>query len=210
MPEGQYITFLIAITVLTMVPGADTVIVIRNSLRGGFRDGATTSLGICSGLFVHAGISAGGLSLVLLGSAQLFLAVKLAGAAYLCWLGLSSARSALRGTRADFTVSAAAGNISTLRSLREGFLSNVLNPKPIIFYMAFLPQFIDPSGNAVVQALALAAAHFAISMLWQCLLAGMVNKARLLLTSGRVKRILDGMTAAVLLWLGVQLACAES
>lgn len=210
MVEGQFITFLIAITVLTMVPGADTVMVTRNSLRGGFRDGALTSLGICSGLFVHAVVSAGGLSLILLGSAHLFGTVKLAGAGYLIWMGLSSARQAWRGPEAGFSVSASGRAVPVSRSLREGFLSNVLNPKTIVFYMAFLPQFMDPAGNPVTQALAMAGIHFVISMIWQCLLAVMVDRAKLLLASSRARRVLDGLTASVLLGLGFKLALDDA
>lgn len=210
MAEDQTIAFLIAITVLTMVPGADTVMVTRNSLRGGFRDGALTSLGICCGLFVHAVISAGGLSLILLGSAKLFAAVKLVGAAYIIWLGLVSARSALRGPAADFAITTPGNGASVWRSLREGFLSNVLNPKTIIFYMAFLPQFMDPAGNAVLQAMAMAGVHFVIGMIWQCSLAAMLDKAKNLLTSGKARRIMDGLTASVLLGLGVRLALADN
>lgn len=210
MAEDQTIAFLIAITVLTMVPGADTVMVTRNSLRGGFRDGALTSLGICCGLFVHAVISAGGLSLILLGSAKLFAAVKLVGAAYIIWLGLVSARSALRGPAADFAITTPGNGASVWRSLCEGFLSNVLNPKTIIFYMAFLPQFMDPAGNAVLQAMAMAGVHFVIGMIWQCSLAAMLDKAKNLLTSGKARRIMDGLTASVLLGLGVRLALADN
>ncbi|WP_147822444.1 LysE family translocator [Salidesulfovibrio onnuriiensis] len=209
MAEGQFIAFFIAISILTMVPGADTVMVLRNSLRGGFRDGSVTSLGICSGLFVHAVVSAGGLSLILLGSAKLFTAVKLVGAGYLIWLGLISARNALRGPAAGFDVRASAAGFSVLRSLREGFLSNVLNPKTILFYMAFLPQFMDPHKGALGQAVFMAGIHFVIAMIWQCLLAAMVDRARLLLASGRVRRALDGVTSAVLVGLGLRLALEE-
>lgn len=85
--------FLIAITILTLTPGLDTALVIRNTTRGGFHDGAVTSLGICLGLFVHASFSALGISVILTQSAELFTLVKSVGAAYLIWLGISSLRS---------------------------------------------------------------------------------------------------------------------
>ncbi len=210
MGESQFITFFIAITVLTLAPGADTVMVARNSLRGCFRDGAVTSLGICSGLFVHATVSAGGLSLILLGSARLFGAVKLLGSAYLIWLGLMGAHHALRGLAVGGDLGASGSAFFPLRSLREGFLSNVLNPKAIVFHMAFLPQFIDPAGNPVFQAQALAGVHFIIAMIWQCLLAAMVDRAGLLLASSGVRRVMDGLTASVLLALGVKLALSDA
>lgn len=92
--------FLIAITILTLTPGLDTALVIRNTSRAGFADGCTTSLGICFGLFVHATFSAIGISAILAQSAELFQIVKMVGAAYLIWLGISSLRSLMKTGRA--------------------------------------------------------------------------------------------------------------
>jgi RhtB (resistance to homoserine/threonine) family protein len=201
-------TYLIAISLLTITPGVDTVLVIRNTTRGGWRDGALSSLGICSGLFVHALVSAVGISVILLQSAWAFGALKLAGAAYLVWLGIVSLRSAVRRQEgrelpADPQPRA---RFNPRRSLREGFLSNVLNPKTIVFYMAFLPQFIDPSGSAVSQSLFLAGLHFVIAMLWQCLLAAVVDQARRWMQDSRVRRTLDGVTGSIMVFLGIKLA----
>jgi threonine/homoserine/homoserine lactone efflux protein len=201
------LTYIIAITLLTLSPGVDTVLVIRNTTRGGWADGATTSLGICCGLFVHATVSAVGISVILLQSAWAFRALKLAGAAYLVFLGIGSLRSAARrdggvalaregGRRRPFVL---------LRSLREGFLCNVLNPKAVVFYMAFLPQFIDPRGSAIRQSLFLAGLHFLIAMVWQCLLAALVERARIFLGSRRVRRTIDGTVGCLMLFFGVKL-----
>ena len=94
--DPQLLTYLIAMTLLTITPGVDTVLIIRNTTRGGWRDGALSSLGICSGLFVHAVVSAVGISVILLQSAWAFSALKLGGAGYLVWLGIVSLRSAAR------------------------------------------------------------------------------------------------------------------
>ena len=162
-----WLPFLLAITALTMTPGVDTLLVMRNAARGGNRDGLLTSLGICMGLFAHASISAAGLSVILLGSAELFTGLKLAGAAYLIWLGVQSLRSALQRRAIQIDAPQGQNAVPGIRSLREGLLSNLLNPKPIIFYMAFLPQFIDPAYSALLQALIMASIHFAIGTLWQ-------------------------------------------
>jgi threonine/homoserine/homoserine lactone efflux protein len=89
-------TYLIAITLLTITPGVDTMLVIRNTARGGWRDGAVSSLGICSALFLHATISAVGISVILLQAAWAFSLLKMAGAGYLIWLGLNNWRKVLR------------------------------------------------------------------------------------------------------------------
>jgi threonine/homoserine/homoserine lactone efflux protein len=109
-----FITDLAAITLLTITPGVDTLLVIRNTARGGWRDGAASSLGICSGLFVHGTVSAVGISVILLSTAWLFSGLKLAGAACLVWLGITNWRSALvrKGTTYSVTM-----NIATMMAL---------------------------------------------------------------------------------------------
>ena len=176
-------TYLIAITLLTITPGVDTMLVIRNTARGGWRDGALSSLGICSGLFVHAFISAVGISVILLQAAWAFSALKLANGQ-----------------------PAAACPLNFRRSLREGFLSNVLNPKTAVFYMAFLPQFINPAHSALLQSLLLAGLHFLIAMIWQCLLALMVRQFKCWLQRPRVSQLFDGITGTVMIALGLRVA----
>ena len=96
MVDSQVLAFTLAAAALTIAPGADTMLVVRNVLRGGRRDGMVTTFGICSALFVHATLSALGVSMLLLHSATAFHLIKLAGACYLVWLGLQSLRSAVR------------------------------------------------------------------------------------------------------------------
>lgn len=200
-------TCFIAVTLLTLTPGIDTLLIIRNSARGGWCDGAVSSLGICSGLFVHALVSAGGISFILLQTAWAFNGLKIAGAAYLIWLGFTSWRRLfLRKDGkmfADLAVSAR--DFNSLRSFREGFLSNVLNPKTVIFYMAFLPQFIDPDKGALSQSMIVAGAHFIVAMIWQCLLASMVDRAKGWLQNPKFSRIFDGLTGSMMMFLGLRL-----
>jgi len=201
-------TYLIAITLLTLTPGVDTMLIIRNTARGGWRDGAVSSLGICSGLFVHAAISAVGISVILLQAAWAFSALKLIGAGYLIWLGFISWRKIIR----QETFQVAKGETGTAdkflvkRSLREGFLSNILNPKTAVFYMAFLPQFINPAQSALVQSLFLAGLHFIIAMIWQCSLALMVKQFKGWLQRPRVSQVFDGVTGTVMIALGLRVA----
>lgn len=208
MDIHTFLTCLLAVTLLTITPGIDTMLIIRNSARGGWWDGAVSSLGICSGLFIHATISALGISLILLQTAWAFTALKTAGACYLIWLGLCSWRR-VAGNRGGliFTEPATRGQaFDCRRSLREGFLSNVLNPKAIIFYMAFLPQFVDPAQPPLGQSLFVAAIHFTVAMIWQCLLASMVDKARGWLRHPKAGRIFDGLTGSVMIYIGARLA----
>lgn len=201
--------FIVAITILTLTPGLDTALVIKNTSRSGGRDGVVTSLGICLGLFVHATFSAVGISAILLQSAELFQAVKWIGAAYLIWLGIGAIRSTFKGMGGLSVEQAPSRAFSARRSLREGFLSNVLNPKTAVFYLAFLPQFINPEHSPFIQSITMASIHFMIAMLWQCGLAGAVNSARRLVANADVMRWMEGITGSVLLMLGVKLLLDE-
>ncbi|MGR5131665.1 LysE family translocator [Vibrio alfacsensis] len=201
--------FLIAITILTLTPGLDTALVIRNTSRAGLKDGCTTSLGICFGLFVHAFFSAIGISAVLAQSAELFQMVKMVGAAYLIWLGLSSLKSLMNANKGIAVAEQTYRVYSAKRSFREGFLSNVLNPKTAVFYLAFLPQFVNPEGAPLVQSMAMALIHFMIAMVWQCGLAGALNSAKSLLKNARFMKWMEGTTGAVLVVLGVKLLIEE-
>ncbi len=208
MISDLFWAYLIAITLLTITPGVDTLLVMRNTGRGGLGDGCVTSVGICSGLFIHATLSALGISLLLVETAWAFSALKWAGACYLVWLGLGSLRQALnRGEEPSARVLAVARrNVPMLASFREGLLSNVLNPKTALFYMALLPQFVDPAGNAFQQSLMLAGVHFLLAMLWQCGLAWMVVTFRSLGVSPRLKRVLNGLTGGFFVAMGAKLA----
>ena len=202
--------FLIAITILTLTPGLDTALVIRNTTRSGVKDGAITSLGVCLGLFVHATFSAIGISAILLQSAELFQIIKFVGAAYLIWLGLSSIYGVVKGSAGFQVEGIVHSNLSVKRSLREGFLSNVLNPKTAVFYLAFLPQFIDPEGSAFAQSMLMASIHFIIAMIWQCGISGAVNSAKQLFKSPSVIGWMEGVTGAVLITLGIKLMLEDA
>jgi LysE type translocator len=132
--DHQIIAFAGIAALLTITPGQDTVLVIRNVMAQGQRAGLLTTFGICCGLFVHATLSAVGLSLILLKSATAFEVVKLLGAAYLIWLGAQSLWQALHGSNQAFEKS-----ISKQRSANswpcfvQGFLTNILNRKVAVF-----------------------------------------------------------------------------
>ncbi|MCP3700465.1 MAG: LysE family translocator [Aliivibrio sp.] len=202
--------FFIAISLLTMTPGLDTALVIRNTTRGGWKDGVTCSFGICCGLFVHATMSAVGLSVLLVSSAELFTAVKTIGAIYLIYLGIQSIRSTFN-QRSSESVShvITRARQPLMLSFKEGFLSNILNPKTAVFYLALLPQFINPEYSAFAQSLLMASIHFIIAMLWQGGIALLVEKAKELMSSEKVTKRIERVTGAVLVLLGANLLVSK-
>src|SRR5262249_55054630 len=162
MIDAQVVAFTLIAAALTLTPGADTMLVVRNVLRGGRRDGVVTTVGICLGLFVHATLSAMGVSVLLLHSATAFHLAKCAGACYLVWLGIQSLGGAVcrqshaTGMEGGVTTTV----VSSQRCFLEGMLSNVLNPKVAVFYLAFLPQFISPTDAVLQKSLLLAGIHY--------------------------------------------------
>ncbi|HEX7558801.1 MAG TPA: LysE family translocator, partial [Usitatibacter sp.] len=136
---GLYVAASLA---LIVTPGQDMLYVITRSLAQGRFAGLCSAVGVCLGILVHTALAALGVGAILHASEMLFLALKLAGAAYLVYLGLRLvlAREAAR------IGSPGGGRLSPLALVRQGVLSNVTNPKIVLFFFAFLPQFVDPAS----------------------------------------------------------------
>lgn len=205
MFDPQLLTFIALAAILTIAPGADTLLVIRNVLGGNVRTGIVTTTGICCGLFFHAVLSALGVSLILMASVTLYSLLKIGGALYLGWLGFQSLRSALKSDAPQLPSAQKVVLRSNRRCFVEGILSNVLNPKTAVFYLAFLPQFIHPTDPVLFKSLFLAGIHFSMAFLWLCLLSLLLDRFRTLLLSSVVHRWLEGVCGTLLIGLGVSL-----
>ena len=208
--DPQVLAFTLVAALMTMVPGADTFLVVRNSLRGGRRDGWLTVTGICSGLFVHALLSAIGVSAVIAHSATAFLALKVAGAGYLAWLGLQSLQRAVRGEVTQTADSVAAARVPAQRCFREGLLTNLLNPKVIVFYFALLPQFLAPGDAVLLKSMLLAAIHFVEGILWLGFIAWAVDRSRRFFLRPALRRWMDAACGTILVAFGLRLALDPS
>lgn len=216
MFTSQIWTFVGIAALITITPGVDTMLVIRNVLARGRRAGLFTALGICSGLFCHATLSALGLSLILVRSAALYETVKLLGACYLLFLGCRSLWQTFRVKQSRTNDSShlssvlpahdTVQNAPWWKSIREGFLSNILNPKIAVFYLAFLPQFINPGDPVLAKSLLFAGIHFVLGIAWLSLVSGFVGWLRTQLTRPVIRRALETVTGVVLIAFGLRLA----
>ncbi len=199
---------------MTITPGADTVIVTKNAIAAGRRAAFFTTLGVCSGLVVHALASSLGLSVILSQSANLYHAVKLLGAAYLIYLGGRTLWSAWQG-RAPVIIgengtAVESGNNHEFGGyFAQGLLNNVLNPKVAIFYLTMLPQFIDTASPALPQALGLAGIHIAQGLIWLGLCGYFVSYMRLAFSKPKIWRRIESLSGAVLVAFGLTLALDE-
>lgn len=209
MFDAQVIAFVVVAGVLTITPGADTMLVIRNVLRGGRKAGIATTFGIVSGLFFHAALSAVGVSVLLARSMTAFQILKLAGAAYLIWLGIRALRAAARRGHVMIDERATSRKATMRPSFQEGLLTNLLNPKVIVFYVAFLPQFIAPDDPVLGKSLLLAGIHGVQGMLWIGGLSLALDRGRRFILLPAVRRSLDAICGTVLVVLGLRLASED-
>lgn len=219
----QLIPFLIGATLVTIVPGADMALVMRQVFVGGTALAQRTIFGNITGLIVHSIALAVGLSALLVASAEAYTAVKVAGAMYLVYLGAQSLLSAWRAGRApaggtggtdESFVAAAKGSsggrgahVPSMRTAYlQGLISTVLNPKPALLYLTFLPQFVDASRPVLPQIVFLAGIHIVMGVIWLTFYAHVIARAHRTLTRSDVKRWLEGATGVVLIGLGLRVA----
>jgi threonine/homoserine/homoserine lactone efflux protein len=200
--------FVISGLLLNIMPGPDPLLIMTRSATQGWRAGVAASLGIGAGTMVHIFAAALGLSAVLSTSATAFTVVQLVGAAYILWMAVGL----LRSRKPDGKVDAPALPALPYRKIfAQGFLTNVLNPKVALFFLAFVPQFISMDAPNKALAFTILGCIFNFNgMLWCCFLAVSTAKAseRLKLNPA-VSLWLNRMTGGLFVWLGVKLALSK-
>ena len=195
--------FLGVSALVIVTPGQDTALTIRNTLTRGRRGGVQTAIGVSLGQLVWALSASVGLAALLRASEPAFLALRLAGAAYLLYLGAAALRSAF--TREPEPLHEAPRRRTA--PLLQGLLSNLGNPKMAVFFTSLLPQFAPHGSFATL--LALGAVFCTMTLLWLSVYALVVAKAGSLLRRSRLRRALEAATGTVLVALGIRVA-AES
>jgi len=205
MSWSKYAEFLAFAVVLVLIPGPDFAVVTKNTLVGGRQRGRWTALGVSSSNLVQGTAAAFGVSALIVRVQPLFEAVKWAGVGYLAYLGAQAIRSALRGQYQPADEADGGGQARGLAGWRQGFISNITNPKVLVFYLAVLPQFLTP-GASLGWLLALAWSHAVLGQSYLQLLVTGLHGARRLLMRRRVRRSLDATTGAVLLGFSAKLA----
>lgn len=211
MPDtSQLLMFMAAGWLLNLTPGPDVLYIVTSALRHGVRAGLVAALGIVSGCFVHVLAAALGVGALLAASAEAFTLLKWVGAAYLVWMGIRLLRSPLGLPMAG---GAQAPESPDLRRIyQRGFLTNVLNPKVALFFLAFVPQFIAPDAESKVAVFLLLGLIFNLNSLpinfgyawlaaWASRRAGRVQRA---------KHWLDRAAGLMFLGFGLRLALSDN
>ncbi len=208
MIDPQILTYAGLVFVLTLTPGADTMMVIKNALAHGRRGGLLTVLGVNSGLIVHAMLSGAGLSLILVQSAAAFEVVKLLGAGYLVYLGAKSVWGLFHTDESlqDEDTPHITSDRGAWSVYAQGLWTNVLNPKVAVFYLAFLPQFMNPGDAVLLKSVLLACIHATMGVLWLSVVTLAVATLRAWLARPRVRAALEAVSGFVLIGFGVRLA----
>jgi threonine/homoserine/homoserine lactone efflux protein len=195
---------------LNLTPGQDTMFILGRSLAGGLRAGVASAFGIAVGSIGHTLAAALGFSAILATSAAAFTLVKLLGAGYLIYLGLKLLRSkaAAMDAQGAAASASAAADAAPWGCFRQGIITNILNPKVALFFLAFLPQFIDPSSpTKAVAFLALGATFITTGLVWCLVLAGGAARLRAFFQRNpNVRTIIDRSIGALFVALGVRLA----
>lgn len=196
--------FAVMSVILTVTPGPDSLLVLRSSLRGGKRAGARVAGGAAMGSLAWGIWSAAGLTAILAASAQAFRAVQLAGAAYLVFLGIRGLRASQSSPAGHETASP-----GTSPGFRAGLLSNLLNPKVGLFFLAVMPTFIPRHAPVTSYTLAFAVTDALIAGTWLAVVAWVSDKARALVRRPRARAALDRAAGTTLVALGLKVAAGQ-
>jgi threonine/homoserine/homoserine lactone efflux protein len=194
--------FLAVSFLVIATPGPDTALTVRNTLVGGRRGGAFTALGIAAGQSIWALGTSLGLVTLLLASEMVFEAVRWLGAAYLLYLGAASLWSAWRGRDARLGMPVTKVRLAPAVAFRQGLLSDLGNPKMAVFFSSMLPQFADDFASLALHGLLFGA----MTLLWLAGYACLLSRAGDALRRGTIGRLIEAITGAALVALGLRLA----
>lgn len=211
LPLENLILFVPAMALLVMLPGPDFALVSRVALLDGAGPGRAAACGVALGITVHTACAIAGISAIIAASAPLFQLLKYAGAAYLFWMGIQAFRQKARPmAQAEGGKEAVPlrKQGSLARAFRQGFLTNALNPKAILYFLTLLPQFMSPVAPAEPQLLEMGVITAVECLVWYLVLAQVFGRVRRVFAAPRFQRWLHRVTGAIFLGFGLRLALA--
>ncbi len=207
MDLATVLSFSFIAALLVMSPGPNGVLIARTVPTSGKAAGFANVAGFVSAFYLHGALSILGITIILVQSAQAFFVVKMLGAAYLCWIGLKALLEAWRG------VAPAAGGVAPakrrrtlLKAYSEGFLTNALNPKVSMFYLAAFPQFISRTDGALSASFTLVFIHSLLNLVWFSLMIMLFARLAGAIRNQSFQRWLKSVTGVVFIGFGAKLA----
>ena len=201
--------FLVMCILLIILPGPDTAIATKNTLTVGKKGGLQTIIGSCCGLLIHTFAAVIGLSAIIVKSAYVFAILKYVGAVYLCYLGIKTlwALKALRSQQIEENDETMTDDkYDSHSSFKQGFLTNITNPKVAVFFLTFLPQFVDGTGNTFLPFLTMGVIYTALTAMWFVFYVYLLDKISAFMKKPKTKTVIEGLTGTVLIGFGIKLA----
>lgn len=203
--------FLILCVFLIILPGPDTAIVTKNTITVGKNGGFKTALGTCCALCIHTSAAVLGLSAIIVKSAVLFSVFKYVGAAYLIYMGIKTLWSLKK--KDEVAASLEMNTTSQFKNtscFKQGFLTDILNPKVAVFFLTFLPQFVVSGSNTFFPFLILGATYIIMTAMWFLLYVYLINFISAFMKRPKTKNMIEGTTGTVLIGFGLTLALEKA
>ncbi len=204
--ENFYL-FVITCIFLIILPGPDTAIMTKNTLTVGKQGGFKTMIGICCALSIHTLTAIVGLSAIIAKSALLFSIFKYIGAVYLIYLGIKSLWTLRNQETTETVVKIKYKNTS---SFKQGFLTNLLNPKIAVFFLTFLPQFVNPGSHTFMPFLILGMTYIVLTIVWYLFYIYLLNQISAFMKKPRTQKVIEGITGTILIGFGIKLALEKA
>lgn len=206
MAWSEIITFAFVASLLVMSPGPNGVLIAKTVPTSGRAAGFANVAGFVTGFYLHGAMAILGLSIILVQSATAFAIVKYLGAAYLCWIGVKALLSAWKGVDTAKGTDPAKKRRTLAKAYVEGLLTNALNPKVSMFYLAAFPQFITLGETTPAASFMLVFIHSMINAVWFGAMVLLMSRLTSVAQSGRFQRWLKGVTGVVFIGFGAKLA----
>ncbi|MCM3124458.1 MULTISPECIES: LysE family translocator [unclassified Mesobacillus] len=207
--ENFYLFVLMCIF-LIILPGPDTAIATKNTVAIGRIGGFKTVLGTCCALMIHTSAAVLGLSAIIVKSALLFSIFKFAGAVYLIYLGVRTLWSLRKKEEAATAEVITKTHPENASCFKQGFLTNILNPKVAVFFLTFLPQFVEPGSNTFIPFLMMGITYTVLTAVWFVLYVFLINQISAFMKKPKTQNIIERITGAILIGFGIKLALEKA
>ncbi|RLJ60134.1 threonine/homoserine/homoserine lactone efflux protein [Litoreibacter meonggei] len=206
MAWSEVMTFVFVASLLVMSPGPNGVLIAKTVPTSGRSAGFANVAGFVTAFYLHGALSVLGISIILVQSATAFALVKYLGAAYLCWIGVKALYAAYKGIETAEKITPAKRKRTLVNAYVEGLLTNALNPKVSMFYLAAFPQFITLGETTATASFLLVFVHSMINAVWFGAMVFLFSRLTKVASSGNFQRWLKGVTGVVFVGFGLKLA----
>lgn len=207
--ENFYL-FVLMCFFLIILPGPDTAIATKNTVSLGRMGGFKTAFGTCCALLIHTSAAVLGLLAIIVKSAFLFSIFKYAGAIYLIYLGGKTLWSLWKKEEAAPIEVNTKNPPVSISCFKQGFFTNILNPKVAIFFLTFLPQFVETGSKPFIPFLMMGLTYIALTAIWFLLYVSLINQSSTFMKKPKTQNMIEGLTGTILIGLGLKLAIEKN